>query len=92
MELKLIFDHTKLTLGAKFYEASWGKLCEYTVTKEPVIGSGYEGCPTLSWEGTLLNDDKPTPFLITMGYEHYGPKIFLEEDIAYIGNRRFLAR
>jgi hypothetical protein len=92
VEPKFRFDHTKLVLGATFYEACWGKLEKYTVTIAPIIGEGYADMPTMQWEGMREGSNETTPFLVTMGMEHYGPKIYLEEDIFELGGRKYVAR
>jgi len=61
-----------LKVGSTFYECQYGINLKFTVTVEPYSIDG-----KIQWEA-LSENDKPTNFMITVGYENYGPKIYSE--------------
>lgn len=88
------FDYTKLTVGTKFYEKIFGKLVQFTVTIGPVIYTSNRSGPIVTWKG-CRNDD-PTKeefeFQVAKGYEHYGPSIYLEDEILEFNGMLFTSR
>lgn len=95
--INLSFDHTRLVEGALFSEASYGMLHKYRVTKSAeVIDADLKGYKALRWYAEPVvkqnEDEEACMFYITEKHEHYGPKIYFEEEIIKINGRKFLAR
>lgn len=91
--IKLRFDHTQLTLGAIFFEDCYGTLCRFEVTEEPVVKE-HVGGKTLEWKGKHL-DDPECPivnFMVSEALEHYGPKIYLTNEIVEYNGLKFKTR
>jgi len=61
-----------LKLGDSFYESYYGVNAYMIVIKEPTHIDG-------KWEWTAMNENgEEVEYLITDGYEHYGPSIYSE--------------
>lgn len=73
-------DHPEnMEIGDVFYESGYGMDVMFVVTKKPEIIHSNENVQ-LVWEGKKDGDlnNPPTKFLITKGFEHYGPKIYTQ--------------
>lgn len=90
MTIKLRFDHTKLTVGALFHEVVSGEILTFKVVIEPELKPGR----TLEWSGVHIdNPEAPiVKFLVSEAFEHYGPKIYLPEEIIDHDGLKFLSR
>lgn len=70
-----------------FYECQYGKNLEFVVVTEPTCDNG-------KWEWTARNtkSNEIINFLITEGYEHYGPRIYSQPQYVVMinGNAEFL--
>lgn len=86
------FDHTKLVKGAKFYELYVGRLVSFTVTQDAYIDDT-DRHTQVRWKGVQDQEGaSPTTFLVTRGMEHYGPKIYLHDEIEEHNGRLFVTR
>jgi hypothetical protein len=84
------FDHTKLVEGAEFYESVYGQLYLFMVTESANLKGD-----VLTWKGVPMNDPPGKElinFTITKGYEHYGPRIYLKEEVEFYNGRPFVSR
>lgn len=89
------FDHTQLDkVGAEFYELEGRYEVLYRVTKPVTISKGFEDRYTAEWDAVRVSDinQEPVHFLVTEGFEHYGPKIYLKDEIVVINGCKFLTR
>lgn len=65
-----ISDPMELKIGDIFYECEYGINFPMTVTEEPVFDSE-------QWKWKAVNElGYEVNYLITKGFEHYGPKIY----------------
>lgn len=92
----LDFDHTKLVVGALFYEKGYGMLMKFKVVEPPKFERGAEDRKVCSWTATRLvqdgEEEEVTQFMTTEGLTHYGPKIYLEDEVVNINGRIFTTR
>lgn len=63
-------DPTTLKVGDVFYECAYGNCVKFTVTSDAIVENDQ-----IKWKASSENITE-TDFLITKGYEHYGPKIY----------------
>ena len=63
-------DPTTLKVGDVFYECAYGNCVKFTVTRDAIVENDQ-----IKWKASSENITE-TDFLITKGYEHYGPKIY----------------
>jgi hypothetical protein len=91
--IKFRFDRTKLKLGTIFYEAGYGMLLKCKVTQDPVL-TIERGDITLSWKAIEIDDpqQRTIEYSTCVSMEHYGPKIYLEDEVEYHNGRAFLTR
>lgn len=65
----------ELNVGDVFYERVWGDLLKMTVVEDVVQENG-------QWRWVAESDvGERIDYLLTDGYEHYGPKIYREDEI-----------
>lgn len=66
-----------LDVGMRFVEhdSFCGSVtCE--VTEKPVEGEGHEGRSTWKWKAKNVETGREIDYMITEGFEHYGPHIY----------------
>lgn len=65
--------------GTKFMEECYGEIMNFTATTQTYIGYvdiRGKRCRQFSWTAMNEMSGVETEFLITEGYEHYGPDIY----------------
>lgn len=72
-------DPWSLNEGDIFHECGYGLNFEY------VAANIVKTDETVRWQG-LGRDNKITDFLVTKGFEHYGPKIYSSPQYVRINN------
>jgi hypothetical protein len=61
-----------LYIGSVFYECEYGMNLRMVTETRPIFENG-------QWKWTARDpDDELTYYLVTEGYEHYGPKLYSE--------------
>ncbi len=98
LSVKLRFDHTRLVVGAEFFEHDMGNLLKCRVTEPFNLERGEDGAVCCRWKAEALElNSKPTEsrvidYLVCDKYQHYGPKIYFPDEIVEENGRYFLTR
>lgn len=87
------FDHTKLFEGAEFYEMIYGYPTKFRVVSPVTLKDSSSG-EQIEWEAVKLSDvnQEKVHFLVTKAYEHYGPIIYLLDEIVERNGVMFTTR
>lgn len=85
------FDHTKLVEGAIFYENDYG-LHKFVVVRPAELQTSAENGTRLVWSAKIADnpDAEEISFMITAGFEHYGPKIYTEDEVFELHGRLYV--
>ena len=74
----MAIDYKNLKIGDTFWECGYRTNVEYTVTDPPKVDTVYfEDREVNQWAWKAISTDgNEIDFLITEGFEHYGPKLY----------------
>lgn len=92
------FDYTRLVVGTKFYEKIYANLVPFIVTEDYQIEFTTRGEAELRWKARIANENseasscKPIDFMVNSKFQHYGPKIYTEDEIIEFKGALFTSR
>lgn len=69
-------DYKNFKVGDEFYECEMGLNYHGRVTEAPTSTISNEGRVQWRWKAIGVHDNKVTEYLVTEGFESYGPRIY----------------
>lgn len=68
--------YKSLQAGDTFFESGYGEELELVVTEDTQTVTLNDGTVQYRWKAHPVGSSSIIDYLITEGYEHYGPKVF----------------